>query len=298
MVMGVNVRIPEFREDAAEVEVAVGDPERLAAFIDSCRSLLVMSGAGCSTGSGIPAYRDGAGRWQRNNPIQYQAFVTRAAARRRYWARSYLGWPRMRLAEPNPAHLALAQLEAGGRLSRLVTQNVDGLHQRAGSRLVTELHGSLAEVVCLDCGTRLDRDLFQEQLRASNPHWEARVHGINPDGDAELEADAWEDFCTVPCPECGGILKPDVVFFGESVPGERVCQVRRCLEESDGVLVVGSSLVVWSGYRFVREAAAAGIPVVAVNQGRTRADALLNFKLPQACDTALEQTTRLLAAGS
>lgn len=295
MTIGLNVRIPEFRDDAPAAAVPDGDPERLAEFIAARDSLLVMSGAGCSTGSGIPAYRDGAGRWQRNNPIQYQAFVSRPAARRRYWARSYLGWPRMRAARPNAAHRALAALEADGRLAGLVTQNVDGLHQRAGSRLVTELHGSLTEVLCLDCGIRLDRDDFQGQLRAANPHWEARVHGINPDGDAELEADAWEDFRTIPCPECGGILKPDVVFFGESVPGERVSAVRRALSECNGVLVVGSSLVVWSGYRFVREAARIGIPVAAVNQGRTRADALLDFKLDQPCDHALEETGRLLA---
>ncbi len=290
----LNVRIPEFHANSDEDLCPRGGDEELLSFLADCRSLLVLTGAGCSTGSGIPAYRDGAGRWQRNNPIQYQAFLTRSSARRRYWARSYLGWPRMREARPNAAHGALARLEAAGRLACLVTQNVDGLHQRSGSRSVIELHGSLAEVVCLDCRLRLSRDKVQDLLARENPDWNAPVQGINPDGDAGLAADAWRDFCVVPCPRCNGLIKPDVVFFGESVPAERVCGVRDALGRCDGMLVVGSSLVVWSGYRFVREAAGAGIPVVAVNDGRTRADELLRFKVSGSCDQVLEASVRRL----
>lgn len=286
MAVNLNVRIPECSRWPA-VDVPSAGPAELAAFLADHPRTLVITGAGCSTGSGIPAYRDEDGRWTRRQPIRYQAFMESEAMRRRYWARSYLGWPRMQAAHPGDAHRALAVLASAGLARELVTQNVDGLHQRAGSRSVTELHGTLTRVVCQDCGHRLSRRRMQASLDRLNPDWQARVHGINPDGDAELAEADHAGFRIRDCPACGGILKPDVVFFGENVPGERVDGVRRQVADCDAVLVVGSSLVVWSGYRFVREAARLGKPVVAVNQGRTRADDLLRFKVSSACDQVL-----------
>jgi len=288
-----NIRIPEFRR-WPEVNVPEAGPAELARFLEAHPRCLFLTGAGCSTASGIPAYRDRQGRWTRRQPIQYQAFMASAATRQRYWARSYLGWPRMQSARPNPAHHALARIQALGIGSMLVTQNVDALHQRAGSPSVMELHGSLSTVVCQDCGERLCRDAVQRELSRLNRGWDARVQGLNPDGDAELEEADHAGFRPSDCPRCGGIIKPDVVFFGENVPVGRVKAIRQALADSDAVLVVGSSLVVWSGYRFVREAAAHGLPVAAVNQGRTRADALLAFKLGLGCDQALSRAATLL----
>ncbi|MCP1728029.1 NAD-dependent SIR2 family protein deacetylase [Natronospira proteinivora] len=291
-----NVRIPEFRRWPS-VTVPEADPADLARFLETHPHCLFLTGAGCSTASGIPAYRDRQGRWTRRQPIQYQAFMASAATRQRYWARSYLGWPRIQAALPNPAHHALASMQAMGIGKMLVTQNVDALHQRAGSSCVVELHGRLSEVVCQACGERLCRDQVQRDLIRLNGDWDARVQGINPDGDAELREADHGGFRPSDCHRCQGILKPDVVFFGENVPATRVTRIRDALAESDAVVVVGSSLVVWSGYRFVREAASRGLPVVAVNQGRTRADALLTFKLGLDCDQALTRTMHLLGDG-
>lgn len=282
----VQIRMPDVRR-WPEVAVPVADQEALAAFLVRHPRTLALTGAGISTGSGIPAYRDHEGRWVHRQPMSYQAFMASEGFRRRYWARSYLGWPRMRRARPNPAHHALAQLQQGGHLSGLVTQNVDRLHHKAGSVSVVELHGTLSEVVCQDCARRMPREALQEELNARNPGWSAEIHRVNPDGDAELDDDAYDDFRIAHCHGCGGVLKPDVVFFGESVPVERVGAVRAALAASDALLVVGSSLVVWSGYRFAREAAAQGKPVVAINQGRTRADELLRFKVEAPCDAVL-----------
>lgn len=287
MSVGVNIRIPEFRQPPG-ADVPVGDVGRLAGYLAAHRRVLVITGAGCSTGSGIPAYRDGQGRWTRAQPIQYRAFLEQAAMRQRYWARSYLGWPRVASARPSTAHHSLAALERRGRLSAIVTQNVDGLHQRAGSRTVVELHGSLSEVICLQCRERSDRDGVQANLQRLNPDWSADVDGVNPDGDARLADSACAGFRIAACRHCGGIIKPDVVFFGEGVPGARVERVHRLLAGSDAVLVVGSSLVVWSAYRFIRKAAAMGLPIAAVNDGRTRADPLLAFKVPGDCDEVLD----------
>jgi NAD-dependent SIR2 family protein deacetylase len=297
MTAGINVRIPESTR-WPEVTPPAGDAADLARFLEDRPRTLVITGAGCSTGAGIPAYRDERGQWTRRQPIRYQSFMAAESTRQRYWARSYLGWPRMRQATPAPAHHGLAALQAAGIGSGLVTQNVDGLHQRAGSRAVTELHGTLSRVVCQQCRYILPRQRFQDTLGELNPEWNARVHGINPDGDAELVEADHARFRISDCPECAGILKPDVVFFGENVPAERVESVRESLAASEAVLVVGSSLMVWSGYRFVREAVRSGKPVVAINQGRTRADDLLRFKVSAPCDRVFEELQVIMGLGS
>jgi NAD-dependent SIR2 family protein deacetylase len=254
--------------------------EDLVDLVSRSRRLLVLTGAGCSTDSGIPDYRDGDGTWKVRQPMTWAQFSGSEAARRRYWAGSLVGWRRIAAARPNPAHRALAELEASGRVHHLITQNVDALHQRAGSRRVTDLHGRLDRVRCLGCGGELVRQRFQQGLEQRNPEWADRAAALAPDGDAAPDPrHRLEEFRVPECPVCGGILKPDVVFFGESVPRERVGRCYARLEESDALLVVGSSLMVWSGYRFVKAALERGLPVAAVNLGATRADAELSFKL-------------------
>lgn len=253
-----------------------------------CHSnVLVITGAGCSTGSGIPAYRDGDGQWRRRQPIFYQDFIRTPAVRKRYWARSFFGWPQIQSARPNAGHHALARLQQLGHISGLITQNVDGLHQSAGHQDVIELHGGLKRVRCLSCGEMTERQVLQHRLNELNPDCTAEVHGINPDGDAELDDRAGQHFQTADCENCGGVLKPDVVFFGESVPSMITEQAMRRLDRCQALLVAGSSLVVWSGFRLAREAARRGMPVVAVNQGRTRADDLLEFKVDMDCAPVL-----------
>lgn len=259
---------------------------RLAEFIADHPRLLLLTGAGCSTDSGIPDYRDADGQWKRTPPVDYRAFMADAAVRRRYWARSLVGWPRFGQARPNVTHRALAVLEADGRVELLLTQNVDGLHQRAGSCNVIDLHGRLDEVRCMGCEARSPRQALQQRLLDANPAWAALQATQAPDGDADLEGD-FSGFVVPDCTVCGGLLKPDVVFFGENVPRERVAAVHAHLQRADAVLVVGSSLMVYSGFRFVEAAARAGLPVAAVNLGRTRADALLSLKIEQPCAQAL-----------
>jgi NAD-dependent SIR2 family protein deacetylase len=245
------------------------------------RPFVVLTGAGISTDSGIPDYR-GPGS-PRRMPMTYQEFVSGPAARQRYWARSHIGWTRIRAAAPNPAHHAVARLEDGGRLSLLITQNVDGLHEAAGSRRMCALHGRIADVVCLSCGQQTSRVTLHEHLADLNPGF-AQAHReaeVRPDGDVELSST--EGFLVPGCAFCGGVLKPDVVFFGENVPRERV---RRCLDAVDAaaaLLVLGSSLTVMSGLRFVRRARALGLPVVVVNRGATRGDDLATVKLEMGC---------------
>ena len=261
--------------------------DALRGFLDRHRRLFVLTGAGISTGSGIPDYRDADGGWKRVPPITFQAFTGQDATRRRYWARSLAGWPRFAEARPNAAHHALAALEARGRIEALVTQNVDGLHQRAGQAAVIDLHGRLDRVVCLGCGADLSRAEFQHELLARNLGWERHVAEIAPDGDADLEGVDFAAFAVPDCALCGGLLKPDVVFYGESVPRARVEAAVAHLRRSDAVLVVGSSLMVWSGFRFARMAAEAGIPVAMLNRGRTRADDLLALKVEADCAQVL-----------
>lgn len=261
--------------------------DRLREFIEAHRRLFVLTGAGCSTGSGIPDYRDADGGWKRDPPITFQSFVADEAARRRYWARSLVGWRRFRAARPNHTHLALAHLEAQGRVELLVTQNVDRLHQTGGSRRVVDLHGRLDVVRCIGCAAEFGRDAVQARLLAANPAWVHVDAPDAPDGDADLDGVDFSAFRVPPCPECGGLLKPDVVFFGENVPRDRVDAAMQGLARSDAVLIVGSSLMVYSGFRFARAASEAGKPIVAVNLGRTRADHLLAMKFAVPSASAL-----------
>ncbi len=257
---------------------------RLLADLVTDGDVVVLSGAGLSTESGIPDYRGETGRRRRAEPMTYQTFVASAAARRRYWARSHLGWREIARARPNAGHRAVADLEARGLVAGIITQNVDGLHQAAGARQVIELHGALDRVRCLSCGERTSRQSLDRRLRMANLRWRARVDMINPDGDAVLADDQVEGFTIVDCDAagCGGVLKPDVVFFGENVPRPRVEECYALVERAGMLLVLGSSLTVMSGYRFVRHAAACGIPIAIINRGRTRGDgqALLTFDAP------------------
>lgn len=239
------------------------------------RWVVALTGAGVSTDSGIPDYRgpDSPPR----NPMTYQEFISGASAQRRYWARAHVGWGRMSAAEPNAAHHALRAWEKAGRLGGLITQNVDGLHERAGHQRLVTLHGRIADVMCLQCHRRSSRAELHERLDRLNPGYAGRVAQIAPDGDAVLEATS--DFVLAACEVCGGALKPDVVFFGENVPKSRVAQCRALVGEAEALLVVGSSLQVMSGLRFVRQAAKAGKPVVVVNRGPTRGDDLATVKI-------------------
>ena len=259
----------------------------LQAFIAAHPRLFVLTGAGCSTASGIPDYRDRDGQWKRAPPVTYSAFMGERATRQRYWARSLVGWRRFGRAQPNATHHALAALERQGKIELLVTQNVDGLHQRAGNSGVVDLHGRLDAVRCMACDWRAPRQDFQLALVERNPAWAQLDAADAPDGDADLEHRDFASFDVPPCPHCGGIVKPDVVFFGENVPRERVAAAMGACRNADAMLVVGSSLMVYSGYRFAHAAAQAGRPVAAVTLGRTRADALLALKVDAPCEEAL-----------
>jgi NAD-dependent SIR2 family protein deacetylase len=268
----------------------------LADFLASSKRLVVLTGAGCSTESGIPDYRSPGGAWTKHKPIYFSAFVRSAEVRRFYWARSFRGWPRFEQARPNAAHRALAQLEAHGRVHQLITQNVDDLHQEAGSRAVVQLHGRNRLVVCLDCGGEFPRADMQERLADLNVRWiEAakwdRLHAdeadFAPDGDADVAHDVVGGFQVPECHRCGGVLKPAVVFFGESVPPDKVTYSMMRVDEADALLVVGSSLTVWSGFRFVKRAAERKLPIAILNIGPTRADELATLKLEERCGAAL-----------
>jgi NAD-dependent SIR2 family protein deacetylase len=242
--------------------------------------VVVLSGAGLSTDSGIPDYRGATGSLRRHTPMTYQTFTRDPRGRHRYWARSYVGWRQIRGARPNDGHRAVGRLQTAGLLGGVITQNVDGLHQAGGARDVVELHGGLDRTVCLNCGDRAGRAELDERLRAANPHFGPRTDEINPDGDAELPDEVLDGFVMVGCLACGdGPLKPDVVFFGETVPRDRVDQCFGLLEDSAGLLVLGSSLTVMSGYRFVLRAAKLGIPVAIVNVGPMRGDAKADVRV-------------------
>ena len=269
--------------DYISLEMANRD---LKAFVESHERLFVLTGAGCSTNSGIPDYRDADGSWKRTQPVCFQAFVADDAIRSRYWARSMIGWRRFGQALPNDTHHALARLEANGRSRMLLTQNVDRLHQAAGSRVVIDLHGRLDLVRCMACSAALRRADFQEDLVRLNASWADLMPPLS-DGDAELDHLHFSGFAVPHCPSCGGVLKPDVVFFGESVPRDQVSLAMEALEQADAMLVVGSSLMVYSGFRFAQAAARRGIPIAAVNLGRTRAVDLLTLKVQDRCEAAL-----------
>ncbi len=261
------------------------------------KRLFILGGAGVSTESGIPDYRGPQSSKTPRNPVRFQQFVGSEAARQRYWARSFVGWQRVADARPNPAHRALAGLEATGTgttITGLVTQNVDGLHQAAGSRRVLELHGSLAAVRCLACGAVSSRRRLQEKLRELNPALTATPTESAPDGDAEVAAGLEATFNVPPCRWCGGILKPDVVFFGENVPKRRVLRAYELLASAEALLVVGTSLTVFSGYRFVVQAAKEGKPVVIINDGDTRGDLCATLKLGGRLGAVLPALTQQL----
>lgn len=222
----------------------------------------------------------------RPQPVTHDAFVGDSAVRRRYWARSMRGWPMMRDANPNAAHLALGRLAGAGRVNALITQNVDGLHERTGHAPVIALHGRLSQVVCLDCGARSTREELQERLEDANPLFVAVAATVAPDGDADIEVD-FNSFRVPPCSACGGMLKPDVVFYGGAVPAPRAQAALDAVDAADALLVVGSSLMVRSAYRLCERAQAHGKPILAINRGRTRADAMLAYKLDADCTVAL-----------
>jgi NAD-dependent SIR2 family protein deacetylase len=270
--------------------------DALVEFVCDYRRLFVLTGAGISTGSGIPSYRDAEGNWQRSQPITHQQFVGSASMRRRYWARSMLGWRVIGGAVPNAAHHALARMQRAGRVHRLITQNVDGLHHAARSTDVIELHGSLHNVICLDCGGAESRAAIQMLLEAANPEIVSHSAEMAPDGDARLE-DGYEQFVIPPCPGCGGTLMPDVVFFGGNIPRKRAAEALSALGGADAVLVAGSSLMVYSGYRLCEQAAAWGKPVVAINRGVTRADDLLHMKIDADCGETLMRLADAVTEG-
>jgi len=255
------------------------------------RRVVALTGAGCSTESGIPDYRGPTARPR--TPMQHREFVDQAEMRRRYWARSLVGWPRLAEARPNAGHAALAELEGLGVLAGVITQNVDGLHQAAGSREVVELHGALARVRCLECGDITSRHVLQDRLLAANPEWAVELAPIAPDGDAELGVIVEDEgFRIVACERCDGVLMPDVVFFGGSVPRATLDAAWALFDRAELLLVAGSSLTVFSGYRFVRRAAEAGVPVAIVNLGPTRGDPHAQLRIDDRCGIVLPELAR------
>ncbi|WP_338867635.1 NAD-dependent protein deacetylase [Myxococcus stipitatus] len=271
--------------------------------VDSLASLLrgrrtvVLTGAGCSTESGIPDYRGPGTRARARNPIQHREFLHKPEVRARYWARSLLGWPRFASARPNAAHEALAALEREGHVRGLITQNVDRLHHAAGSSRIIELHGALARVRCLDCGGQEARGALQARLLALNPDFNHQVLELRPDGDAELSSEALQSFRVPACEGCGGTLKPDVVFFGDNVPAPTVADAFSLLEEGDALMVVGSSLAIYSGYRFLARAAERHLPIAIVNIGECRGVEMADLRVEASAGDVLPRLAQALVRG-
>lgn len=261
--------------------------DEIVSTLRAAAPFFVLTGAGVSVGTGIPTYRDENGRWLRSDPIKHQEFIADPLKRQRYWGRSLLGWPGVRDAHPARAHYALTQLESRGYLTHIVTQNVDRLHQRAGSQNVVDLHGRLDRVRCLNCGAESCREVLQGRLETLNPHLASLGADVRPDGDADLPDDVVAGVRIASCELCGGTLMPDVVFFGGSVPAERVALARTELDRAGALLVIGSSLQVYSGFRFCRWAAHAAKPIILINPGQTRADSL-GRQWPAPADQALK----------
>ena len=290
------------------LEVLTAAPGAADALLELVRDrrIVTLVGAGCSTESGIPDYRGPESIRRPRRPIQYREFVDSAATRARYWSRSMVGWPRIGAATPNAGHRALAQMERGGSVRGLITQNVDGLHHAAGNRRVVELHGSLAHVRCLECGDRSGRAAYQERLKEANAEWAERFlvrsgpgdAEAAPDGDAELPLEAMAAFRVPSCAACGGVLKPDVVFFGENVPAETVARAWELYQEAEVLLVVGSSLTVYSGRRFIYRAQKEGVPIAIVNLGPTRADDVAAVKVEGRLGEVLPEVADWLEARS
>lgn len=261
--------------------------------------VVALTGAGISTESGIPDYRGPTGRSRAAAPMTIQAFTSGVESRRRYWARSHVGWARMSAAAPNDGHRALAVLEQQGLVTGLITQNVDGLHQAAGSDRVVDLHGRLDRVVCLDCGMVMAREEHRDRLAAANDGWQPQTGAAQPDGDMDVDEASVAQFVVVDCPRCDGVLKPDVVYFGESVPPARVERALAMIDEAAAVLVLGTSLTVYSGRRLVVRAAGNGAPIAVVNQGPTRADDLAQVRIDAPLGAVLMALARqVVAAGA
>ncbi|XP_016998563.1 NAD-dependent protein deacylase Sirt4 [Drosophila takahashii] len=266
--------------------VVEDDIKRLEDFLMSKPNVLVLTGAGISTESGIPDYRsEGVGLYARSNhkPVQHMEFVKSSAVRKRYWARNFVGWPKFSATQPNATHHALARFEREERVQAVVTQNVDRLHSKAGSRNVVEVHGSGYVVKCLSCEYRIDRHEFQSILASLNPAFKDAPDMIRPDGDVEIPLEYIENFQIPECTQCGGDLKPEIVFFGDSVPRSRLDEIAGMVYNSDGLLVLGSSLLVFSGYRVVLQTKDLKLPVAIVNIGDTRADHLADIKISAKC---------------
>jgi NAD-dependent SIR2 family protein deacetylase len=278
------------------------DGERLAEFMADKWPALVLTGAGASTDSGIPDYRGPSGRQRHADPMTFQRFTRSEEERRRYWARSHLGWGWIAQAKPNTTHLAVARLQEAGLLTGVVTQNVDGLHTAAGARDVIDLHGRLDAVVCLVCGLRRPRLEIALRLEAVNPGFRdaitAATGQLRPDGDVALPDEVVNGFRPVACRRCGGVLKPDVVYFGEAVPRDRFYAALSLIDRSAALLVLGSSLRVGSGYRFVTRAAKQGVPVVIVNRGQTRGDHHAALKIDGDLSTVLGDLQEALASAA
>jgi len=262
--------------------------QQLAEFVHKHPRLFVLTGAGCSTKSGLGDYRDANGEWKRKQPITGQTFINDELARKRYWTRSSIGWPSFNEARPNRAHHALKSLEDKNQLSLLVTQNVDQLHQKAGHRNVIDLHGVLARVNCVACSLKLDRNDFQQRLIFSNPWLSSLTAEMAPDGDADLEIEHLHAMRIPNCSVCHGLLKPDVVFFGENVAKSTVQKSMEALRDADALLVAGSSLMVYSGFRFCRDAQKRNQPIVIINNGKTRADDFATLNLQGDCGSLLQ----------
>ncbi|MFT4520879.1 MAG: NAD-dependent SIR2 family protein deacetylase [Halioglobus sp.] len=264
------------------------DSQQLTDFLRANPRIVVLTGAGISQAAGIPTYRDAQGQWQHSAPIQEQEFLQQPARRQRYWARSMRGWPPVRDAIPTSAHRALTVLEQSGHIDTIITQNVDRLHQRAGSDRVIDLHGRLDQVRCLNCTANHSRDDIQSQLLEHNGATFA-TQSLRPDGDVDLPTEQEQHFSVPTCPLCDGIVMPDVVFFGGNVPRERVQQCMDAVERSDALLAIGSSLQVFSGFRFCRRAHQLGKPLMILNPGETRADPIASLKLAADCQRLLPE---------
>jgi NAD-dependent SIR2 family protein deacetylase len=267
-----------------------GDTRALAGLFEQ-GDVVLLTGAGVSTDSGIPAYRDDQGKWQQSPPMQFRDFVGSEQARQRYWARSMVGWQRMARAAPNAAHRALAEWERRGGVRLLITQNVDGLHSAAGSERVIDLHGRLDRVICLECRRLSPREELQARLVANNESFLDEGFVTRADGDVELAVD-YTLFSVAGCSACAGVLKPDVVFFGENVPAPRVQDAMAALEGARALVIAGSSLLVFSGFRFARAAARLGVPIIVVNRGTTRADDLSTLRIAGNVGDVFSETLR------
>lgn len=275
------------------MNTAIIDVDALAEFFGSHRRVTVLTGAGISLAAGIPTYRDQQGNRLNSEPIKHQEFLADSNQRKRYWARSYRGWPAVSSAQPTRAHKALTQLQSAGHVDTIITQNVDRLHQRASNQRVTDLHGRLDHVLCLDCNAVHHRDEIQTQLNDDNGPVSTLANN-RPDGDANLDAALEQQFIVPSCTICDGTLMPDVVFFGGTVPAQRVEHCMNAIEQTDALLVIGSSLQVFSGFRFCRKASQLGKPLAIINPGTTRADDLAQIKLQTDCQDLLDHTYKTL----